>query len=201
MRTHVSGRKTMLLLGTAVIGGAVLAAGVVAAHLRAPQSPQELDAALKGAPLVKVADIPGAPGLAARGVFAQASHGLVCLWDAPSATSRARQGGCSSLDDPLGGHLLSASLAYDGGPATSDVSDARLSGIADRSVSSLEVLMSDGARLAIPLRAADVAGASYWAFGYRFDRTEFRTGVEPKAILALDEGGQEVDRQPTGFGS
>jgi hypothetical protein len=201
MRTHVSARKMLLLLGTAVLAGAVLAAGVVAAHLRAPQSPEEVDAALKGAPLVKVADIPSAPGRAARGAFAQVGHGLVCLWDAPSATSPARQGGCNHADDPLGGHLVSASLAYDGGPAARAVRDARIIGLVAPAVAAVEVAMTDGTVRHMALRTATVAGAQYRAFGYRFRATDFRRGVGPKAVVALDTGGKEIDRQPTGFGS
>ena len=47
-------------------------------------------------------------------------------------------------EDPLGGSELSASLAYEGGPAVEDVQDARLIGLASWDVATVQLLMSDG---------------------------------------------------------
>jgi hypothetical protein len=44
------------------------------------------------------------------------------------------------MDDPLGGSVVSANLAYDGGPEPEKVRDARLSGIADSDVARIVVL-------------------------------------------------------------
>jgi hypothetical protein len=197
-------RKTLVILGvaaTVTVAALAFAGVVIAAQFSSPPDPESLAAATRSAPMIPLAAIEPGNGKPARGVFAQVtSTGQLCIWDAPSARSPQKLGGCNSIDDPLGGHLLSASLAYDGGPATRDVTDARLIGIAGRNVSSVQVLMGDGARLTMRLRPVDIAGADYWAFGYRFKSRDFESGVGPKAVVALDAGGREIDRQPTGFG-
>jgi len=72
-------------------------------------------AALAAVVVQKVAEVSAAPGLAARGVFLQpTSAGFLCLWDAPSAVSLARQGGCNPADDPLAGKRMMISFAYAG---------------------------------------------------------------------------------------
>jgi hypothetical protein len=200
MSAYVSSRKLILVLIGFLLGGGVLAGGVVAAQWREPMSPAELDAALREATLVKVADIPGEGDLAARGVFIQpTSAGLICLWDAPSATSLARQGGCNPSDDPLGGKKLMASFAYEGGPAVEDVKDARLIGLAALDVTSVEVVMSDGTRRKLTLRKVPASAGEFRVFGHRFNRGELRGGATPTAVVALSEIGAEIDRQATGF--
>ena len=188
------------LLGLGLVVAGALAGGVVASQLRGFDDPEGLFAAIREDPVVHVADIPAAGGAPGHGVFAQVtSTGHFCLWDAPSASSRQRQGGCNSLEDPLGGRVLSASLAYDGGPAAGDVSDARLIGLAAATVAGVQVLMSDGTRREVHLQKASLGGESFKAFGFRFKRADLRRGIGPTAVLAVDETGHEIDRQPTGF--
>lgn len=190
-------RWVVLVIG--VVAAGVVAGAVVAARLDVGV-PADLEAALHDDPLVQVAGIPAENGLAGRGVFVQrTSAGFTCLWDAPSATSSARQGGCNRTDDPFGGRELFVSLAYDGGPAITSIKDARLVGLAAAEVAEVQVLMSDGARRAIRLRKSKVEGDEYRAFGYRFKKADLRIGVSPQAVIALDAIGEEIDRQPTGF--
>jgi hypothetical protein len=156
------------------------------------------------APVVRVADVEASSGHPPRGVYVQfTKNGQFCLFEAPSATSPDRRGGCNSVDDPLGGSKLSASLSYEGGPQTSRVSDARLIGLVANDVGAVQIAMSDGSRRLVPLRrptAVALSGEGYRAFGYRFDPADIRAEKEPVAVIALDLGGKEIDRQTTGFG-
>jgi hypothetical protein len=193
--------KRWALVGVTGLVAAVLASGVIAAQLESPPDLESLNAATRDAPMTRLADIAAADGKPVRGVFAQiTSTGQFCLWDAPSAQSLERQGGCNPVDDPLGGHALSASLAYDGGPKAVDVTDARLIGVASHEVAAIQVLMSDGTRRTMQLRAGTVGSEDYRAFGYRFRRADLKGSIGPAAVLAFDEVGREIDRQPTGFG-
>jgi hypothetical protein len=196
--------KRWAVFGFGVVLAGVLAGGVIAAQLRGVDDPEGFLAAVRDDPVIRVADFAGAAEASNRGVFVQStSTGYLCLWDAPSASSRERQGGCDGIDDPLGGRKLSVSLSYDGGPEASRVSDARLIGLAAMDAASIQVLMTDGSRREIPMkRAAAVAtqAGSFRAFGYRFRRADLRNGVGPTAVLALNRTGEEIDRQTTGFG-
>src|SRR5512143_1056891 len=141
-----SGRdsRRWALLAVVVLAAAFLAGGVVAGQFRAVD-PSTFRADLATGTPVRVADVPAQGDRPARGVFAAVTEGgQFCLWDAPSPDSLRRQGGCNAASDPLGGSVLSASLAYEGGPAIEDVHDARLIGLAARTVERVEVLMSDG---------------------------------------------------------
>jgi len=180
----------------------VLAGAVVGAQFQARPS-EEVRSSLRADELLKVADVSAAPGLAARGVFLQpTSAGFLCLWDAPSAASLARQGGCNPADDPLDGERMLISFAYEGGPAIRDVKDARLVGVASLDVATVEVVMSDGSRRdVVTKRTPALAGltGSYRAFGYRLKTSDLKRGVGPTAVVALDGAGREIDRQVTGF--
>lgn len=192
-------RRWAIVASVSTLATAILASSVVAGQFRSPDS-EAFHAGLATGEISRVADIAAGEGLPGRGVFVQTTDtGQLCLWDAPSAGSRQRQGGCNSADDPLGGHELSVSFAYDGGPAVSDVRDARLIGLVAERVAEVHVLMSDGSRRAMRLRDARIDGASYRAFGHRFTPGELRQGAEPAAVIALDAAGQEIDRQQTGF--
>ena len=192
-------RRWIVLACGAVMGGVVVG-GVVAAEFREVVSPPQLQAAIDGEPLRRVADIPAEAGRSGRGVFLQpTSAGFLCLWDAPSATSPQRQGGCNPSSDPLGGRAVSISLAYDGGPSVAGVTDARLIGLAAPEVAEVQVVMSDTSRRRVRLEKAEVDSAEYMAFGYRFKKADLRRGIAPVAVVALDMAGQEIDRQPTGF--
>lgn len=196
-------RYVVLAVGTLLLGG-VITSGVIAGQFRGPEDPETLAAALREDPAVRVADIGAVQGLPGRGVFVQfTSTGLLCLFDAPSPTALARQGGCNSADDPLGGRRLFASLSYEGGPGVEQVKDARLIGLVSADVEAVEVLMTDGTRREVALRrpvAFATRGDSYRAFGYRFKVSDLKRGLGPTAVLALDSNGGELDRQLTGFG-
>ena len=188
-----------LVLVIGVVTAGVVAGAVVAAR-HDDGIPADLETALRSEPLVQVAGIPAENGLERRGVFVQrTSAGFTCVWDAPSATSLARQGGCNRTDDPFAGRELFVSLAYDGGPAVAGIKDARLVGLAAPEVVEIQVLMSDGTRRFVRLRKASLAGAEHQAFGYRFKSADLRKDVTPKAVIALDRNGEEIDRQATGF--
>jgi hypothetical protein len=189
-----------VVVASVVVIGALGVSAVVTAR-GGPTNPEDLKAAIASEPLVKVMDLPSAKGAEARAMFVQpTSAGFVCVWDAPSATSRLRQGQCNSSDDPLGGRAVSASLAYDGGPAVEGVKDARLIGLASREAASVIVLMSDGSTRAVKLRRIKVGSDEFQAFAYRFKNVDLEKGIGPTAIVANDTGGAEIGRQPTGIG-
>jgi len=139
--------------------------------------------------------------LPGRGVFAQfTSTGHFCLSDAPLDSPQMGGGGCNAADDPLGGTSISASLAYDGGPAIAGVKDARVIGLASAEVASIDVLMTDGTSRSVKLKKAKVGSDELQVFGYRFKKADLKRGLGPTAIVALDADGVEIGRQPTGIG-
>lgn len=202
LRTRIA--KRWMVLGLVAVAGGIVSGGVVAAQFAGLGERERLMAALAEEPAIRVADIESAEGLPARGVFLQStSTGHLCLWDAPVATPRARQGGCNQSDDPLGGRKMFISLSYEGGPVVEKVSDARLIGLVARDVASVQVLMTDGAVRNVPMKravAVSSAAGSFRAFGYRFRTSDLGRGLGPTAVLALDASGRELDRQTTGFG-
>lgn len=183
------------------LGAATLASGVVAGQFRSTD-PKSFHHALANGEVVRVADIAAGDGFRGRGVFVQTTDsGLLCLWDAPSASSLQKQGGCNSVDDPLGGSALLVSLAYDGGPEVEDTRDARLIGLAASGVTAVEVLMSDGTRRRVRLMKTRLGSVDYVAFGYRIKNADMRKGIGPTAVTAKDAAGTELARQATGIGS
>jgi hypothetical protein len=193
-------RWLVVACGVSVAG--VFAGAVVGAQVQAPVS-IEAASALRHEPLAKVADIPAANGVGGRGVFIQSTDELFCLWDAPSAMALTRQGGCNRSTDPLAGKKMMISLAYDGGPAIRDVTDARIIGLASLDVTAVEIAMTDGTRRAVKLKRTGVIDGldgAYRAFGYRLKPSDLKQGVGPTAVIAFDSSGTEVDRQTTGFG-
>ena len=193
-------RRRAIVASISALATAIVASSVVAGQFRSPD-PEAFHVGLATGEIARVADIAAGDGLPGRGVFVQATDtGQICLWDAPSASSQLRQGGCNSVDDPLGGSALSASLAYDGGPAVEDVRDARLIGLASRDVATVQVLMSDGTQREMRLRKAMLESDEYRAFGYRFKRSDLRGGVGPIAVIARTATGDEIARQSTGVG-
>jgi hypothetical protein len=197
-------RRSIVVLAVALVGG-VLVGSVIAAQ-RGGDSALDvasLQAAIATEPMTKVADVAGSDDSSARGVYVQeldTGQGHLCVWDAPSAASRERQGGCNSIDEPLGGSAVSANLAYDGGPAIEGVRDARLTGLAASNVASVVVLMSDGSQRSVHLKKAKLKAGDFFAFGYRFKKADLRKGVGPIAVIAQDAYGGEIARQPTGIG-
>jgi hypothetical protein len=199
MRTFTWSRRWIAFLGALALGG-VLAGGLIAAQLGPSSDIAELQAAIEKDPLVRVAEIPAGGSAQARGVFLQlTSTGHLCVWDAPSANSRERQGGCNAADEALGQAPLSASLAYDGGPAVEDVRDARIVGLASTEAAEIRVVMSDGTARRIALRNASIGGAKYRVFAYRIRPSDLRKGLGPTAVVAVNDAGEEIGRQATGF--
>jgi hypothetical protein len=195
-------RRSIVVVVVALAGG-VLVGTVIAAQRGGDAAPDvaSLQAAIAAEPMTKVADIAGSEGSAPRGVYVQElDTGHLCVWDAPSAASRERQGGCNSINEPLGGSAVSANLTYDGGPAIEGVRDARLTGLAASSVASVVVLMSDGSERTLHLKKAKFRVGDFSAFGYRFKKADLRKGVGPIAVIAQDADGGEIDRQSTGIG-
>jgi hypothetical protein len=187
-------------LALVVAATGILAGGVVAARFASSGSADELDRALRAAPLERVAAIPAAPGAPSRSVFVQRAGGFVCLWDAPAAGSLTRQGSCNRESDPLAGREIFVSLSFDGGPAIEDVADARLIGLVSARVARVQVELSDGSTRDVALHRAKVGVHDLRAFGHRVRRSDLRQAVWPTAIVALDGAGREIDRQATGFG-
>ncbi len=187
-----------------IVGGiGLLAAGALASAVVASRfdDGSELSAAIGDAPLTRVADVAAADGASARGVFVQqTATGHLCVWEAPSATSRERGGGCNTADDPLNGRAISFTLSFDGGPAIESVTAATVFGLASDDVARASVAMSDGSVRQIRLRLASVGGHEFRAFGFRFRRADLRRGIGPVAIVAFDAHGEEIDRQTTGIG-
>lgn len=194
--------RSSIAIVAVVLTTGVLVGSVIAAQRSAAPVPDvdRLQAAIDAEPMTKVAAFSG-DDQASRGVFVQElATGHLCVWDAPSAASRERRGGCNPIDDPLGGSAVSASLTYDGGPATEQVKDARLSGLAAADVATVAVLMSDGSEREVRLRRTKLGAGVFLAFGYRFKKADLRNGVGPIAVIARNSDGAEVARQQTGIG-
>jgi hypothetical protein len=191
--------KRWTIFGVAALCAVVFTGAVIASLGGGPTEPEALSEATTNAPMIPLATIEAGSGNPARGVYAQVtSTGDLCLWDAPSSRSQQKLGGCNSLGNPLGGGVLSASLAYDGGPAAADVSDARLIGLVARHVDDVQVVLADGTRRTMRLRQVELADERYRVFGYRLKPKDIQSGG-PVAVVALDAGGKEIERQPTGF--
>ena len=179
----------------------VLVAGVVASGFDWSRSSDELEGALAKSQPTRVSDIPASDGLPARGVFAQiTSTGHFCLFDAPLDAPLTGGGGCNPADDPLGGSVISASLAYDGGPAIEAVRDARLIGLAAANVARVRIVMTDASSRDVKLRTSTVGGRGLQVFGFRVRKSDLKKGVGPIAVVALDASGDELGRQTTGIG-
>jgi hypothetical protein len=186
----------------ALVAGMLVAATAAGAVVAAQfDDGSKLTQAIGEGQLMKIADIASSDAAPARGVFVETtSTGHLCVWEAASPTSRERGGGCNTDDDPLNGRALWFTLSYDGGPALADVKGATLFGLAARTVTRANVLMSDGSTREIRLRDVHVAGTEYRAFGYRFKTADLRKEIGPMNVVAIDDEGVEIDRQPTGIG-
>ena len=114
-------------------------------------------------------------------MFAQiTSTGQFCLSDAPSTRRSWAGAGATPPTTRSGGSAISASLAYDGGPAIETVRDARLIGLAAPDVASVRVLMSDGiASRAVKLKSAKVGSDEFRRFGYRVQEVGSEEGRRP----------------------
>lgn len=194
-------RKRWIFGGAAAVVACVFAGALAASQLGTPPPNEDaLAAATRTAPMTRLSGLEAGNGKAARGVFAQiTSTGHFCLWDAPSQSSTQKFGGCNPADDPLGSHPLSASFAYDGGPAPAEVSDARLIGLVAADVAHVEVRMSDGSSRELALHKVPASIGDFRVFAHRFGRADLKRGVTPTSVVALDANGNELDRQATGF--
>lgn len=192
------GMKRWVTFGVGIVLAGALASAVVASRI---DDGSDLIAAIEEAPLTQVANIDAADGSGELGVFVQTTEtGHLCVWEAPSATSRQRGGGCNTADDPLNGSPISATLSYDGGPATSSVKTATVFGLAAPEVAQVDVLMSDGSSRTVKLKKAKIGSDEFRAFGHRIRKSDLRKGIGPTAIVAYDASGAELARQPTGIG-
>lgn len=197
-------KKLFLVLAALAVLGLALG-GIANGVFRNADSPSAFpDVHSPASRLATVARFPSEPGSPERQVVLQRTpDGYLCLWDSPDATARLGVGGCNPASDPLAGHELFVSLAYDGGPAVDTVRDARLSGLLAAHVDRVQVLMSDGSTRRVALSSAptrSVADTDYRSFAYRIRQSDLRRGVTPVAVLALDATGAEIDRQTTGVG-
>jgi hypothetical protein len=192
------------LLGCVVAGGTtgIVASGVSGGNGQPGLEPAAVEAALATGVPVRVASFAAAPGKQSRAVFLrETSDGLLCLWDAPDAGSHG-PGGCNRATDPFAGQKMMISMAWDGGPALSTISDARLIGIVAADVEGLLLAMSDGTSRRVALQGSQTAiraAGLYRAFAYRIRQSDLRAGIEPVAVVALDGNGQAIDRQATGL--
>jgi hypothetical protein len=197
----MSGRRGVnrwVALGVAVVVAGAFASAVVASR---NDDGSDLIAAIEDAPLNRVAEIEAGDGASGRGVFVQETKtGHICVWEASSANSGQRGGGCNTADDPLNGEALSATLSYDGGPGIARVTGATVFGLAASHVADMRVLMTDGSSRHVKLRKAKVGADEFKAFGYRFKKADLKRGIGPIAIVAYDATGAELGRQPTGIG-
>ncbi len=197
-------KRTFVVAGAVCIAG--LALGGIASGLhRAAGTPSATpDIQGNAGTLEQVAAFAPEGGRAARQLVLQRTpDGYLCVWDSPDGTADHGVGGCNPAADPLAGHKLFVSLAYDGGPAVTAVRDARLSGLAAADVASARVLMTDGSTRPIllsPRSTRAVAGKDYRPFAYRVRRDDLDRGIGPVAVLVLDARGSVIDRQVTGIG-
>ena len=192
------GTRHWVAFAVGIVVAGALASSVVASRI---DDGSELIAAIDEAPLTQVANIDAGDGAAELGVFVQTTEtGHLCVWEAPSATSRERGGGCNTADDPLNGSAISATLSYDGGPVISSVTTATLFGLAAAEVERAAVLMSDGGSRTIKLKRTRIGSDEFRAFGHRIRKSDLKKGIGPIAIVAFDANGVELGRQPTGIG-
>jgi hypothetical protein len=198
--SRTNSRRGALVVALVVVASAVLATGVVAGHFQSVDPPSFHQAMTTGE-ITQVAGVQAEDGSPGRGVFAQLTQdGHLCVFEAPSATSRAHGGACNSVDDPLNGSAISATLSYDGGPDISSVTTATLFGLAAPEVARAAVVMSDGSSRTIKLKKAKVGSDEFRAFGHRIRKSDLKKGIGPIAIVAFDSSGVELARQPTGIG-
>jgi len=196
--------RTFVVAGAVCVAG--LALGGIASGLhRAAGTPSAVpDVRADSSTVAQVAQFAPEGGRPARQVVLQRTpDGYLCVWDSPDGTVEHGVGGCNPAADPLAGHKLFVSLAYDGGPAISSVHDARLSGLTAIDVASARLVLTDGSTRPIllsPRSTRALAGKDYRPFAYRVPRADLERGIGPAAVLALDAHGKVLDRQATGIG-
>jgi hypothetical protein len=115
----------------------------------------------------------------------------ICIWDTDLLRGE-RGGGCNPASDFFGGSTLIASLAYDGGPSLGSVKSARIVGVVTESVARVEIVYSSGASDTVSLTTDQ-------GFAYVVPRAKLAAGIEPIEVVAYDDQGRDVGRQPTGI--
>src|SRR5688572_19176320 len=96
-------RRGALVVALVTLASAVLATGVIAGQFQSVDPPSFHEALSTGG-ITQIAEVQAEDGFPGRGIFAQVTQtGQLCVWEALSATSGSRGGGCNSIDDPLGG--------------------------------------------------------------------------------------------------
>ena len=142
----------------------------------------------------------GAPG---RGVYVQKTRtGHLCVWEAPSATSRERGGGCNTADDPLerASGLVHARLRRRSCGQRRQECDA----LRPRYVGGRAGARADERRKRAGDSAAEGQGRrrrTIRAFGYRFKKADLRKGIGPTAVVAhRRERSARSTGRPTGIG-
>ena len=192
--------RPRLVLLAALVAVGITGAGLAAAASLLADDPashvRELDVRQLGE---KVAAFPPEVGRPETGVYvARLGNGSICV-NAATAARASWSGGCNPANAPLGGKPFMALFTYDGGPAVETVEDARLFGLADKSVKQLRVEMSDRSSRELRLSANTVAPAPYRVFAHRVSRDDLAAGITPVAVTAYDASGAEIGRQATGF--
>jgi hypothetical protein len=197
-------RNRVLVVAGVLCAGGLALVGIANGVYRAAGTPSAAPDVRSGGAPTQVAQFASQDGHGSRQVVLQRTpDGYLCLWDSPDGTADDGVGGCNPADDPLAGHKVFVSLAYDGGPAVTTVRDARLSGLAAADVASARLVMTDGSTRLIPLSSRStraVAGNDYRAFAYRVRQSDLERGIGPVAVLVLDARGRVIDRQVTGIG-
>ena len=198
-------RNRFLVVAGAVCVAGLALGGIASGLHRAAGTPSAApDVRADASTVEQVAQFAPEGGRAARQVVLQRTpDGYVCVWDSPDGAVEHGVGGCNPATDPLAGHEVFVSLAYDGGPAVTAVHDARLSGLVAADVASARLVMTDGSTRPIllsPRSTRAVAGKDYRPFAYRVRRSDLESGIGPVAVLVLDARGKVIDRQVTGIG-
>ena len=192
--------RTRLVLIAALVALMITGGGLAAAASLLADDPashvRELDVRQLGE---KVAAFPPEAGRPDSGVYvARLGNGSICV-NAATATRKSWSGGCNPASAPLGGKPFIVLFTYDGGPAVETVKDARLFGLADRSVKQLRVEMSDHSSRELRLSPNAVASTPYRVFAHRVSRDDLAAGIAPVAVTAFDAAGSALARQPTGL--
>jgi hypothetical protein len=195
--------KRRVTLAAAAVVALVAAFSVYAATAALLDGPDATVSDLTTGAVVQIGTFP-ATGSGEKRVMLlqQTNNGLVCLWDAPSADSPERLGGCNPITDALGNSTsLWASTQFDGGPRPEDVTDLRLMGIANADVAAVHLQMSNGASLAIPFAGREVIinGGRFKTFSYRLPDKDLATDDAPTAVIATDSSGDAIGTQKTGL--
>jgi hypothetical protein len=199
----VTERRFLILIGAVVLAIAIGRVSFVGAQSLLFATDQDQGARLRelkerqlGS---RVATLPSQGGRPEVGLYvARLADGSICVSSA-SADKTSAGGGCNSASAPLNGKPFIAIFAYDGGPAVATVEDARLYGLADRSVEELRLEMSDDSTRQLHLSAHAVAATPYRVFAYRVSHADIRARITPVAVVAYDASGAVIGRQPTGL--